>query len=68
MCWLGHLLRLDEDRIVRKAIEEHHARWTAGTNDNLLMDVPKGLDMDQLTALTFEEKKTTWRDMVRRLH
>ena len=53
--------------IVRRAIEEQHVRWVEGANDNLLMDAPKGLNMDQLTALALEEKKTTWRDMVRRL-
>ena len=52
---------------MRKAIEEQHARWAEGANNNLLMDAPKGLDIDQLTALALEEKKTTWRDMVRRL-
>ena len=67
LCWLGHLLRLDKKRIVRKAIEEQHARWVTGANDNLLMDASRGLDMDQLTELALEEKKTTWRDVVRRL-
>ena len=67
LCWLGHLLRVDEDRIVRKAIEEQHAMWMEGRKDNLLMDAPRGLSMDQLTALALEEKKTKWRDMVRQL-
>ena len=26
LCWLGHLLRVDKGRIVRKAVEEQHER------------------------------------------
>ena len=67
---LGHLLRVDEDHIVRKTMQEHHAMWMEGRKDNLLMDASRGLSMGQLKALAMadKDKKVRWHDMVRQLH
>ena len=52
---------------MRKAVEEQHERWLEGEQGNLLMDVPTGLSMTQLTNMALEDDKRRWRDMVRTL-
>ena len=64
LCWLGHILRMEPSRMVRRAVREQHAMSIEG---NMLMDAPKGSSITRLTALARANKKQTWRDMVRRL-
>ena len=62
--WLGHILRLGQHRLIRKAVEEQLAMGTGG---NLLMDAPKGCTINELTTLANMDNNQTWRKMVKSL-
>ena len=62
--WLGHILRMQPQRLVRRAVIEQFA---GGQTGNILMDAPRGLDISELTALAFADKKQEWKRMVKAL-
>ena len=64
LCWLGHILRMNPNRLVRRAVVEQLADGGGG---NILMDAPKQMGLHSLTDLAFDDKKRTWRAMVRAL-
>ena len=54
--WLGHILRLDEDRLLLKAVQHMYAHRSEG---DLLMDAPKTANWLELRQWTQDRKK--WR-------
>ena len=64
LCWAGHILRLDEDRLVRRALVE---QFEAGEDGAMVMDAPTGNSIEQLTALALDDNKRTWKNMVKNL-
>ena len=59
LIWLGHILRMQEDRLVRKATEVQFLHGRAG---NLFMDAPTGKSFEELTKLA--EDRKTWKKLV----
>ena len=53
--WADHILRLDESRMVRRAVAE---QLLMGQQGGLLMDAPQGLQLDALTQLA--PQKSDW--------
>ena len=66
LCWLGHMLRMGDDGLVRRSVMEQQAMDTTG---NMLMDVDVSADrnINSLTALVFADKNQKWRELVRTL-
>ena len=58
--WLGHVLRMDPDRLVHRAICLLHESDLVGT---LMMDAPEHDSLDQLIELAFDRK--AWRLHIR---
>ena len=46
--WLGHLLRIKGDRLVKLAVQVQYARGSAG---GFFIDLPKHLSLADITAL-----------------
>ena len=64
LCWAGHILRLGNDRLIKRALAEQHMMARAG---GILMDAPKTATLPQLQAMVFENGKKTWKEMVKNL-
>ena len=64
LCWLGHILRMPTQRLVRNAVIE---QLNDGKDGNILMDAPTGAGMRELMEMAFENNKRTWRGMVKAL-
>ena len=62
MAWLGHLLRMDESRLVKIAVRE---QWRMGEQGNLFLDAPKNLNFDKLCELASDRKQ--WKSLTRNL-
>ena len=62
LVWLGHLLRMNENRLVKRAVRE---QWRMGERGNLFLDAPKTLNFDQLCVLANDRK--TWKALTRAL-
>ena len=60
--WVGHILRMDQKRMVHKAVEHIHANRKEG---DLLMDAPTGYSWKELKELA--ANRDNWRHRVRRL-
>ena len=66
--WLGHILRLGTERLIKQAVFEMYKR---PLEDDLLMDVPKSRSGHEL--FTYEENREYsrineyWRERVRKL-
>ena len=64
LCWLGHILRMGPERLVRSAVEEQFAMGGGGS---MFMDVSVDLGIEGMTALVETDKKRAWRELVRGL-
>ena len=64
LCWLGHILRMGPERLVRAAVVEQFAMGGGGS---MLMDAPVELGISGMTALAEADEKQAWRDLVRGL-
>ena len=62
LTWVGHILRMDADRLVHKAIKFMSENRSTG---DLLMDVPKGFTWDEMQKLTSD--RVVWRGRVNSL-
>ena len=58
--WLGHILRMDDDRLVKKAVE---LMYTKPQKGDLLMDAPATSSWDELCKRA--ESRDAWRQRVR---
>ena len=64
LCWLGHILRMGPERLVRAAVEEQFAMGGGG---NMFMDAPVDLGIAGMTALALADEKRAWRELTRQL-
>ena len=64
LCWLGHILRMGPERLVRSAVEEQFAMGGGGS---MFMDAPVELGLAGMTALALADEKRAWREMTRQL-
>jgi len=62
MVWLGHILRMDSDRLVRKAVRVQYDMGRKG--GNLFLDAPTNHTFDQLVLLAKERDE--WSGLVKR--
>ena len=54
--WLGHILRMQQDRMVRRAAI---AQFHRGNPGNLFMDIPANMQLDEIIAAA--EDRDTWK-------
>ena len=59
LTWLGHILRMDDHRLVKKAALQ---QFLAGRTGNLFMDAPKSKTFEQLIELASNRKP--WKQLV----
>ena len=62
LAWLGHILRMDEDRLLAKAVRHKYDERSEG---DILSDAPKTESWDELKAWAQDRKK--WRMRVHRV-
>ena len=62
LCWAGHILRLNEKRLVHQALHHIHDNPQPG---DMLMDVPSGKTWELLKSLA--DDRDAWRSMVHAL-
>lgn len=60
--WLGHILRMPEDRLLRRVVTQQSAPYREGS---LFMDAPPHSSMVELVSLAYDRR--CWNAMVRRL-
>ena len=60
LIWLGHILRMDKQRLVWKAAEQ---QFLNGHHGNLFMDVPKSKTFEQLVEMASDRK--AWKKLVK---
>ena len=60
--WLGHILRLGTERLIKQAVFEMYKRPLAG---DLLMDAPTSKSWHEL--LMYAKNREYWRERVRKL-
>ena len=54
--WLGHILRMPDNRLVKEAVK---VQFYSGLPGNIFMDVPSGLTFDELVTLA--KDRDQWR-------
>ncbi len=63
--YLGHILRMPESRVVRRALVALAKGGTVDPKDSLFMDC-QAMEMDQLVALA--QRRGTWNALAKQLH
>ena len=59
LIWLGHLLRMDDNRLVKRAVK---VQWSMREKDNLFCDAPNNLSFTRLCVMA--KSRTAWRGLV----
>ena len=62
--WVGHILRMDDQRLVKQALRYIYDNEKEG---DLLMDAPRSFTWKGLQQLAFANERKTWRSMVYKL-
>ena len=55
--WLGHILRMPGDRLVKHAVKVQYSKKIPG---NMFMDIDQNLSYDQIVQLAGDREK--WKD------
>ena len=59
MRWVGHILRMPDERMIKKAVKQLHR---ARLDGDLLMDCPQTDSWEELCALAAADDKKIWRE------
>ena len=62
--WLGHILRMDDSRLVKQAVRH---MFTSRTNGDLLMDIPSPLTITWDNLLSLAQDRDTWRSTIHKM-